>query len=652
MGAKRRPIHLQRMEADDLLAAAWPSLAACQENAAGGPIPIPEHVLVRQAIHDVLTEPLDLDGAREIVAKMASGEITVSFVEAAEPSPLALGILNGRPYTFLDDAPLEERRSRAVPQRRGLPAIRADGTFDLATAVLDPGALAEVLETTAPRPRSADELHDLVLDAICIRAVPAWEHFAAELVHERRLLIDGDVWVAAEHAAAFAELDVDDHAAADCLRVHLGCAGPITLGELIADHELGRAELRGAPLSRPRAETAIRRLEGMGLAIELPDGRWCARHLLARLHAASRATRARRIEAVPIATYLDVLGQHSHVAPRSRLTGRAGLLAVIDQLAGIEAPIGEWETNIFPARVASYDPTWLDELCMTGEVMWARLTPKRLGDEASNARRVTPSRSTPVTFFLRSDASLWMDAVRLGTPTPSPSVGAAAEIAELLERRGACFRAELGSATGRLPAEVDEGLFDLLARGLVTADGFSAARALMSPAQRFARRQRSTYGREGSSRTARSPLSVGEGRWSLLEAEEPGELDSARKDEVAEHVAMALARRWGVVAWELTARESFRIPWREVRWALRRLEARGELLGGRFVAGLSGEQFALAHVAEQLGRWKGSDEPPVPLAASDPLNLSGTVLPGERIPAQRRRRVAYGDGTVTELPVS
>ena len=653
MGAKRRPIHLQRMEAEDLLAAAWPSLAACQENATGGPIPIPDHVLVRQAIRDVLSEPLDLDGAREVVAKMASGEITVSFVESAEPSPMALGILNGRPYTFLDDAPLEERRSRAVPQRRGLPALRSDGSFDLTSAIIDPAALDEVLETTAPRPRSADELHDLLLDAICIRSVEAWEPFATELIAQQRLLVDGDLWVAAEHATAFAELSTDDHAAADCLRVHLGCSGPISLDELVADHELGRALLRGAPLSRARAETAIRRLEGIGLAMELPDGRWCARHLLARLHAASRATRARRVEAVPIATYLGVLGQHSHVTSSSRLTGRAGLLAVIDQLAGIEAPIGEWESSILPARVASYDGAWLDELCMTGEVMWGRLTPKRLGEEASTSRRVTPSRSTPISFFLRADAELWLDAVRLGAPTPLPGVGPAAEIAELMVQRGACFRSELVGLTDRLPAEVDEGLFDLLARGLVTADGFGAARALLSPAQRFARRQRATYGRDRSgSRVARSPLSIGEGRWSLIEMIDSVPLEGARKDEVAEHVAMALARRWGVVAWELTARESFRLPWRDVRWALRRLEARGELMGGRFVAGLSGEQFALPHMAEQLGRWSGSAEPVVPLAASDPLNLSGSVLPGERIPAQRRRRIAYGEGTVTELPAS
>jgi ATP-dependent Lhr-like helicase len=386
----------------------------------------------------------------------------------------------------------------------------------------------------------------------------------------------------------------------------------------------------------------------MGLAIELPDGRWCARHLLARLHGASRATRRRRVEAVPVARYLTFLAQHSHVAPEARLTGRAGLLAVLDQLSGIEAPIGDWESSILPARIASYDPAWLDELCLTGEVMWGRLSPKRLGEEATAARRVTPSRATPITFFLRSDAALWLDAVRLGQPTPGPAVGPAAEVLALLETRGACFRSEMAGLLGRLPAEVDEGLFDLLARGLVTADGFAAARALLSPAQRFARRQRAV-GRAGAGRSARSPLSVSEGRWSLLEPEVSAELTSARREEVAEHLAMALARRWGVVIWELCARESFKLPWRELRWALRRLEARGELSGGRFIAGLSGEQFALPEVAVSLGRTMASSTSPVTLAATDPLNLSGGVLPGERIPALRHRQVRFGDGTVTEL---
>ena len=321
-----------------------------------------------------------------------------------------------------------------------------------------------------------------------------------------------------------------------------------------------------------------------------------------------------------------------------------------DQLAGIELPIGEWETSILPARIASYDPAWLDELCLTGELMWGRLTPKRLGEEATRARRVTPSRATPIAFFPREDAALWLDAVRLGAALPRPELGPAAEIAELLERRGACFRSEMASLLGRLPAEIDEGLFDLLARGLVTADGFAAARALLSPAQRFARRHRAQGRSVLGARSGRSPMSVGEGRWSLLELEPPRTLDAARRDELAEQLAGALIRRWGVVTWEVTARESFSLPWRELRWALRRLEARGEVLGGRFVAGLSGEQWALPHMAEELRRAAASpaQATTVTLAACDPLNLTGSVVPGPRVPSQRRRQVLYGAGTVAD----
>jgi len=655
MGGKRRPIHLQRMEADDLLAAAWPSLAACQENAAPGPIPVPDHILVRQTLTDVLFEPMDIVGVTEILTKIRDGRIEVVTVESTEPSPMALGILNGRPFTFLDDAPLEERRSRAVPQRRGLPAQGSHGSFEIPSAPLDPAAVREVLESVAPRPRSADELHDLLLDAVAIRAVPAWEPLAETLIGEGRLEVVDGRWVATERRDAYGSIALDDEAAADCLRAHLEASGPISLDELCADSELPCGSLRGAPLAALRAETAIRRLEGMGLAIELPDGRWCARHLLARLHGASRSTRRRRIEAVPIGAYVDFLSHHHHVAPGTQLAGRSGLLAVIDQLSGIELPIGDWESSIFAARLVSYDPAWLDELCLAGEVMWGRLTPKYRGDGEVDAPRAVPSRSTPVAFFLRSDARGTLDAVRLGAQPPWPTLGVAAEIGELLASRGACFRAELPGRLARLPVEVDEGLFDLMARGLVTADGFGAARALLSPAQRFARRHRAAPRASRLSMGRAIPGSgTGEGRWSLLDPGESVELDTVAREALAEEVALQLVRRWGVVAWEISARESFRIPWREVRWALRRLEARGEVVGGRFIAGLSGEQFAAPGAVEQLSAQArtGHSAPVVTLAASDPLNLTGIVVPNKRVPAQRRRQILFGEGTVEAADAS
>ena len=337
------------------------------------------------------------------------------------------------------------------------------------------------------------------------------------------------------------------------------------------------------------------------------------------------------------------------MAPGTRLEGRAGLRSIIEQLGGLELPAGEWERTVLPARLTSYDPRWLDELCLVGEVSWGRLTPRHLeGDEAS-PRRSRPSRTTPMALFPRDDLELWIDAVRRGERPAVPEVGAAAELHEVLIERGASFRSDLPGLTGRLPSEVDEGLLDLVARGLVTADGFGALRALLSPAERFARRQRAS---RGSSRYARrAPAGTGgsEGRWALLAPGAAPVLDRVASEELAEAVARRLLDRWGILVWELTGRESLRVPWREVSAALRRLEARGEVLGGRFVAGLSGEQFALPESLELLERVERSDDQAsVTLAATDPLNLSGILLPGPRIPAVRRRSVRVVDGAILD----
>jgi len=648
-GGKRRPIHLQRMEADDLLAAAWPSLAACQENAAAGPIPVPDHVLVRQTLADVLFEPMDLAGVIRVIEGLKDGSIEVVTVESATPSPMALGILNGKPFTFLDDAPLEERRSRAVPTNRSLDLVPVDQL-----APLEAPAVAAVLETVMPRPRSADELHDLLLDALVIRQVPAWERLALELVSDGRVIIDEGRWIAAEQVDRVAGMNDDDDAVADCIRTHLERSGPISIEELIGLDELPCGLMRGAPLGRLRAETAIRRLEGMGLAIELPDERWCARHLLSRLHAASRSNRRRGIEPVPISTFVSFLARHQHVADGFRLQGRQGLRAVIEQLSGIELAIGDWESQVFPARLDSYDPRWLDELCLSGEIAWGRLSPKLRGGEGAAQTRSTPSRATPIAFVIRHELGDWLDAVRMGEHPGIPELGAAAEIAELLIERGACFRAEMPALVSRLPAEIDEGLFDLLARGLVTADGFAAARALLSPSQRFARRQRATRA-QGRRRLQRAPMGSGsgEGRWSLLDPSAADPLDRLAREELAEVIAGQLLDRWGVVAYELTRSESTRLPWREIAWALRRLEARGEVLGGRFIAGMSGEQFASPEAVEGLSRARTAPAPrPVILAASDPLNLTGFLGAGPRVPALRRRQIVLGPTSIEAADAS
>ncbi len=654
-GGKRRPIHLQRMESDDLLAAVWPGLAACQENAPAGPVAVPDHVLARQTVHDCLHEGLSVEGLADLWARVESGAIAVHTVESSEPSPFSHAILSGRPYTYLDDAPLEERRTRALALRRGLGELGPNGLPVPADelAALDPSAVAAVLGQVCPRPRDADELHDLLLTLVAARPVPAWADWYAELEADGRVGWRDGSWVATERLAAAAALVTDDDAAAACVGGHLQLAGPVTVEELVADAPLPAGAPLGAPLTEARTRTALARLEQAGSAIELPDGRWCARHLLVRLHRASRSRRRGLVDAVPIADYVRFLTHWQHATPDTKVEGRAGLLDVLEQLAGIEAPAAEWEAQILPARVEGYDPRWLDELCLSGEVVWGRLTPRA----ERTGRSGTPSPATPLAFALRDDLVTLLRAVRAGAPAPEPETGAAADVLAALRTRGACFRPELAPLTGRLPAEVDEGLWDLVAHGLVTADAFSAVRALLSARDRW--RTRTVRRPTGRLARRRGPAGsgIGEGRWSLLPGAEvlgtPAVDDGVLtpgNEELAEAVAHQLLRRWGVVAWELWGRESFKVPWREVVWALRRLEARGLALGGRFVAGLSGEQYALPEAADALHsvhrQRRDGDE--VAVAGADPLNMTGSVLGGTRVPTRRHQRVVYRDGIVVD----
>ena len=689
-GGQRRPIHLQRMEAEDLLAASWPALAACQENAGPGPVPVPDHVLVRQTVTDCLTEPLDADGLVALLAEVEAGRVDVHLVESAEASPLAHGILTGRPFTFLDGAPLEERRTRAVPVPRGLGALGADGLppgLPVAASELgplDPGAVAEVLDQVRPRPRDRDELHDLLLSLVLCRPVPAWQAWFDELAAEGRAGGVGGSWAATERRAA-AEgvhrsltdpLAGDDEWLAECVGGHLDVAGPVGEDELVAEGPLPTGSVHGAPLTVARARTGLARLQAAGSAILLPDGRWCARHLLVRLHAASRGRRRRHVEPASMADFMRFLACWQHVAAGTRAEGRSGLLSVIEQLQGVEVAAGEWERTVLPARVAGYDPRWLDELCLAGEVAWARLTPRPDGapaegplpEDASSPAgtsdtpvprgghrgSATPSSATPLAIVTRPDLSWMLAAVRADRQAVDPAAGASADVLGVLRAGGARFRSELASASGRLDAEIDEGLWDLVARGLVTADAFSAVRSLLST-----RRRRSAY-RPGTARRAalgrqrsRVGSGVGEGRWSLLpepDAAGTGPHSGPASEEVAEAVAWQLLARWGVVAWELWARESYRIPWRDVVRALRRLEARGQALGGRFVAGISGEQYASPEAAALLADVRGDprrgDE--VTVSGADPLNLTGTVLGGPRVPSVRDRTVRYRGGVLVD----
>ncbi|MBI1843752.1 MAG: DEAD/DEAH box helicase [Actinobacteria bacterium] len=678
-GGRRNPPPIQRMESDDLMAAVFPTLAACQENVAG-PIEIPDHPLVNQTMYDCLHEAMDVDGLETLVRDMETGEVKVRFVETTEPSVLGHEILSGRPYTFLDDAPLEERRTRALALPRGLPVeARALGR-------LDPSVIAEVRAEASPDPRDPDELHDLLMSLVLSRPQPHWQHWFDRLVEDRRAMVvsgspDRDESWCAVEGRPMVEVLIDqvvfrpDHpvppaclgdepptlevAGTTVVRGHLDLAGPATPADLALRCTLPPA----------RVDTALAALEVEGFALSghfdtgLLDAKgdvaeqYCSRRLLTRIHHGTRDRLRREIEPVSAQDFLRFLMHWQHVAPGTQLVGRRGVLAAVEQLQGFELAAGAWEEAVLAARVSGYRHEWLDELCLAGEVTWGRLalrppsstgeTETSLAPSAERGRSV-PSRATPVSFQLRSDLPWILSAQRSGASPRLPGPGPADDVLACLRDRGALFHTEIVDLVARQPIEVEEALWDLVTRGLVTADGFSAVRSLLDSRLRHntrphALRRGSRHGlRRGMSQT---PAQVG--RWSLI----PDATDGYAADEVAEAVAEQLLVRWGVVFRDLVVREPATVPWRDLLWALRRLEARGVIRGGRFVTGFVGEQYALPEAIDALRRTRrrGPDGETVTLSGADPLNLVGIITPGPRVPALRTNTVSYRDGAPVDL---
>jgi ATP-dependent Lhr-like helicase len=640
------------MEADDLMAAVFPTLAACQENVAPGPLEIPDHPLVRQTLDDCLHEAMDIDGLKRLVGKIESGEVKVVVRDTTEPSVLAHEILNGRPFTFLDDAPLEERRSRAVYLRRGLPVEERD------LGTLDPDAIERVRDEVRPDPRDADELHDLLMTVVGLRPMEDWQAWFEELVEERRAVAmngpGGTLWcpverrgevellfpdaaITPDHHSPIAAAALDrDASATEMLRGHLEYRAPSTVADL--------SEATGLP--EADVSNALTRLENEGFAFRghftAPDGpeEFCARRLLSRIHSYTQQRLRREIEPVTARDFMRFLLRWQHVAPETKREGRLGVLAVVEQLQGFELAAGAWEEGVLDARVQGYRSEWLDDLCMSGDVTWGRLS-LRNGDEDETPRRsgMTPSRATPITLTIRDDLPWLLQAVR-GDRTPGvPGPGRTRDVLDALREHGALFQSDLATITRRLPTEVEEALWEAVARGLVTADGFGTVRSLL-----FRRNVARTSGRQRLRRGRGALAARSAGRWSLL----PGRVATEDPDELAEAVAEQLLARWGVVFRDLLARETLTVPWREVLWALRRMEARGTIRGGRFVTSFTGEQYALPEAVDVLRAVRRLDHSgeTVHLSATDPLNLVGIVLPGPRVPALPTNSVTYIDGVL------
>jgi len=667
-GGKKIPAQLQRMDAEDLLTAIFPDQVACAENLTGGEREIPSHPLVDQTVKDCLEEAMDIDGLERLLTSIERNEKNLFARDVIEASPLSQEILNARPYAYLDDAPLEERRTRAVFQRRWLDPETAS---DLGK--LDQAAIDRVREEVWPDPRNADELHDALVELGFITEVEGanWPEFFNELKSDRRaaVLIPG-LWVAAERLpqikAIFPNRELEppitapesvsrtawtvEDALTEVLRGRLEGLGPVTVESLAESSGLSKLEI----------ETGLLRLEAEGFVIRgrftpgTTETEWCARRLLARIHSYTLNRLRQEIEPVASADFIRFLLAWQKVAPEHQMEGPESVRAIIDQLEGFEAPAAAWEGELLPARLIEYDPAWLDALCLSGEVVWARLTPpappvRTASTEGDRSRGSGPVRNTPIALLRRKNFALW-NAVfpQSSQPGASSEFSTTTQLVyDYLNERGASFFTDIVENTELLRSQVEEALAELVANGVVVSDSFAGLRALLTPGSRKTQ--------AAARRKHRQPVyeMATAGRWSILKRAPSAADGSTPKQsgfeadrEQAEEVAWVLMRRYGVVFKRLLEREGVAVPWRVLLRVYHRFEARGEIRGGRFVAGISGEQFALPEAVGMLRsiRREGAQESMISVSAADPLNLAGIITPGARITAHTGNRILYHDG--------
>ncbi|HSY88581.1 MAG TPA: DEAD/DEAH box helicase [Verrucomicrobiae bacterium] len=661
-GGRKVAPQLTRMAAEDLIVSVFPDQLACAENLPGDR-EIPDHPLLRQVISDCLVEAMDIEGLERLLTGLESGAIALTGRDLTQPSPLALEVMAARPYAYLDDAPIEERRTQAVMSRRWLAPEEA---ADLGR--LDPQAIDRLRGEAWPEAANADELHDALawlgfISAGEAEAAPAWLGWLAELARDKRaarLEARGiAIWIAAERLAQFHALFPKatltpkiavpagydaaswsvETALIEILRGRLEGLGPVTQAAL------------AAPLGFEAHEIAeaLAALEAEGFAMRgrftpgANDDEWCERRLLARIHGYTVKRLRAEIEPVAARDFLRFLLAWQRVAPDARMQGPDAVEVVAAQLEGFEAPAGAWESEILPARIGEYEPSWLDDQCLAGRISWARLRPRDVKTGGGD-RGATPVRTTPIALLARRNAPLWsslspsMDAVE-------PSAHAQT-VAGFIRDRGASFFDELVDGTGLLRTQTEDALAELVALGLVNSDSFGGLRALLTPSDRrrpFSggrrRRRTVTFGMEDA------------GRWALTRRPGAAQPGAPVKPEAVEHVARALLLRYGVVFWRLIEREAGWLPpWRDLLRVYRRLEARGEIRGGRFVAGFSGEQFALPNAVGALreARRRKPDGNLISISGADPLNLVGILTPGPKLAALTGNRLLYRDG----LPVA
>ncbi|MNU79165.1 putative ATP-dependent helicase Lhr [compost metagenome] len=654
-GGRKVPPQIQRMKSEDLIASVFPDQIACVENLAGER-EIPDHPLVEQTLDDCLHEAMDTEGWLALLRRMERGEIRLVSRDLPAPSPLAAEILSARPYTFLDDAPLEERRTQAVLNRRW---SDPQSTDDL--GALDADAIAAVREEAWPTPGNADEMHEALMSLACItdteaRSNPNWFDWLNTLADSgRACLINHSLWLARERLscllAIYPQVDLwpelealpgfdepwdADEAVLEVIRARLSAFGPLPLKAIAEPLGLPPIQVTQALAQLEREGYVLRGRFTPGCAEE----EWCERHLLARIHRYTVKRLRREIEPVALQDFMRFLFDWQHLSSATQGQGNAVLPAIIAQLEGYPAAASAWDSDILPARIKDYSATWLDELCRSGKLVWTRLTAHK---SASTALR-----STPIVLLPRNRVALWSE---LTEQTPVSELSPKTQkVHAALSQHGALFFDELIHEAHLLRSELEIALQELVGAGLVNADSFAGLRALITPASKRQNR---------SSRRGRGAFVGGmddAGRWALLRRGPAAPaVDNSRPAptpaDTLEHIAMTLLRRYGVVFWRMLEREADWLPsWRELLRTFHRLEARGEIRGGRFVSGLAGEQFALPEAIPLLRevRRRLHDGSLIAVCGVDPLNLAGTLLPGAKVPALASNRLVYRDG----LPVA
>jgi ATP-dependent Lhr-like helicase len=659
---KRIAPQIQRTRSEDLLANVFPQAAACFETIVGD-IEIPNHPLVDEVMQDVLQEAMDLEGLIEVLKGIKEGSIRCLAVDTPVPSQFAHELINANPYAFLDDAGLEERRARAVSLRRSLPESVLEDA-----GKLDQNAIDEVRRECWPDIRDEHELHDLlhsvialprsILDTTEARHWPIFYERLTKTGRAQTIDCDGTLcWIATERLpyiyAIWRDEDNDTYlvtketALKQCVQGWLQILGPTTANAFAQRLALQPADVFQAFLAMEMQGLLMRgNFEHPKPSTDY-EIEWCERRILQRIHRRTLSTLRKQIEAVTPAVYMRWLLGWQHLAPQTQLTGEEGVLEALHQLEGFEAPAIEWERTLLPARVPNYDPRWLDGLCLSGAVGWGRISPHpawAIGDGAA-PRRVIPTNAAPITFYVRESADWLPHALAqqcVEEPKLQQALGPEAlQVRALLQQRGACFSNDIQRILNLTRPQTQHALWELATAGLAAADGFDQLRAMMDP------RRKSTTTDTPGKRTVRSSA----GRWSLLSEEihaAPTPIEQAhRTDAALESAARMLLARYGILFRDLLTRESNAPKWRDLLGVLRRLEARGEVRGGRFVSGFGGEQFALPTAVDSLRAARNRDCPvPITVAAADPANLAGIIVPGERVPAVPGKQVIYRNGSL------